>query len=267
MIINSEHYNLVNRKDEFLNSKPFPYLQLKNFLQKDFFDDFQNTNEKTKSKEAGISFDTDVEHKKWISKNSELSSVTKKIIDELSSDLWTNNLKNLTGISDLFCTTVGNTDLANYHEMKPGGLLAPHVDHSSEPETGYPHVLNIVVYLTKEWNTSWGGGTDLLNSNGSEIITKVPYLPNSAVIFLHTPFSFHGVSRIDEKAKFVRKSIYIDYYSQSFNPYKHINLDFKNKWFEHGTTFVLPKFKSYFKRENSLYRKIKLDYLINKFFN
>ena len=36
MIINSEHYNLVNRKDEFLNSKPFPYLQLKNFLQKDF---------------------------------------------------------------------------------------------------------------------------------------------------------------------------------------------------------------------------------------
>ena len=152
--------------------------------------------------------------------------------------------------------------------MKPGGLLAPHVDHSSEPKTGYPHVLNIVVYLTKEWDSvSWGGGTDLLNSNGSKIITKLPYIPNSSVIFLHTPFSFHGVSRIDENAKFVRKSIYIDYYSQSFNPYKHINLDFKNKWFEHGTTFVLPKFKSYFKRENSLYRKIKLDYLINKFFN
>ena len=74
--------------------------------------------------------------------------------------------------------------------MKPGGLLAPHVDHSSEPKTGYPHVLNIVVYLTKEWDSSWGGGTDLLNSNGSKIITKLPYIPNSAVIFLHTAFQF-----------------------------------------------------------------------------
>ena len=42
MIINSEHYNLVTKKDEFLNSKPFPHLQLKNFLKNDFFDDFQN---------------------------------------------------------------------------------------------------------------------------------------------------------------------------------------------------------------------------------
>ena len=86
MIINSEHYNLETKKDEFLNSKPFPHLQLKNFLKNDFFDDFQNTNEETKAKESGINFDTDVEDKKWISKNSELSSVTKKIIDELSSD-------------------------------------------------------------------------------------------------------------------------------------------------------------------------------------
>ena len=203
MIINSEHYNLETKKDEFLNSKPFPHLQLKNFLKNDFFDDFQNTNEETKAKESGINFDTDVEDKKWISKNSELSSVTKKIIDELSSDSWANNLRNLTGIRDLFCTTVGNTDLANYHEMKPGGLLAPHVDHSSEPKTGYPHVLNIVVYLTKECDSIWGGGTDLLNSNGSKIITKLPYIPNSAVIFLHTPFSLHCVSRIDDNSKFL----------------------------------------------------------------
>ena len=31
MIINSEHYNLETKKDEFLNSKPFPHLQLKIF--------------------------------------------------------------------------------------------------------------------------------------------------------------------------------------------------------------------------------------------
>ena len=92
MIINDEHYNLESRKDEFLNSKPFPHLQLKNFLKKDFFEDFQNTKEDTTSKNSGKNFETDVEDKKWISKNSELSSITKKIIDELSSDLWAKNL-------------------------------------------------------------------------------------------------------------------------------------------------------------------------------
>ena len=54
MIINSEHYNLETKKDEFLNSKPFPHLQLKNFLKNDFFDDFQNTNEETKAKDLEL---------------------------------------------------------------------------------------------------------------------------------------------------------------------------------------------------------------------
>ena len=76
-----------------------------------------------------------------------------------------------------------------------------------------------------------------------------------------------NVEKISEKANRVRKSIYVDYYSLSTNPYKDYKLDFKNHWFNHGTRFVMPSFMHYLKRKNFLYSKINLDYLVNKFFS
>ena len=51
--------------------------------------------------------------------------------------------------------------LANYHEMGSNGFLGSHVDHSSDPNTGYPHVLNVILYLSSEWKSSYGGAIAL----------------------------------------------------------------------------------------------------------
>ena len=71
-------------------------------------------------------------------------------------------------IKSLFATDVGNTDLANYHEMYKNGFLGSHVDHSSDPKTGSPHVLNIILYLTQNWNNDWGGNTVFMSKNGKK---------------------------------------------------------------------------------------------------
>ena len=68
----------------------------------------------------------------------------------LNDKFFLNNLFKISGIKELFATTKGNTLLANYHEMYESGFLGTHVDHSSEPETGFPHVLNIILYLSKK---------------------------------------------------------------------------------------------------------------------
>ena len=99
--------------------------------------------------EKGRTFDSDIEKNKWASKNERLSNSLKQIIDELNSKSFLENLYNLSHIKDLFSTTEGNTALANYHEMYKSGFLGTHVDHSSEPNTGLPHVLNIIFYLSK----------------------------------------------------------------------------------------------------------------------
>ena len=95
----------------------------------------------------GKKFSSEVEKNKWVSKNTDLPNKIKLIVDSLNSEKWIKNLSKLVNIENIFSTKVGNTKLANYHEMKNNGYLGPHVDHSDDPDTGHPHVLNLLLYL------------------------------------------------------------------------------------------------------------------------
>ncbi len=262
-IINKKYLNLNKLRKSFHDGKPFPHLILDNFLTQNFFKKLNLEGFNTLKKQ-GKNFNTDLEKNKWISKNSQLPKQIKLIINELNKKEWINNLSRLSKIDNLFSTKVSNTDLANYHEMKEKGYLGPHVDHSSDPDTDSPHVLNLLLYLSKKWNYKWGGSTLLFDEKGKKIIKEIQYRPNRAIIFLHTPYSFHGVKKIS-KNKYIRSSIYVDYYSNEISPYKNIKLNFEKKWFKHGTFFILPKKIDYLKIKNYSYVKTFLNYNIKKF--
>ena len=264
-IINSKYSDLEFLKPEFEENKPFPHVVLDDFLSNNFFSNFGIYQEEINQNE-GKNFTSEVERNKWVSKNTDLPNKIKLIIDSLNSEKWVKNLSKLANIENIFSTKVGNTKLANYHEMKNNGYLGPHVDHSDDPDTGHPHVLNLLLYLSKEWKDQWGGSTLLYNKNGKKILNEIKYKPNRAIIFLHTPYSFHGVKKISETNN-IRSSIYVDYYANSKNPYKNINLDFNNNWFQHGTSFVLSNTSDYFKLKNLKYTKTLLKYHLNRFFS
>ena len=261
-IINSKYDNLSLFKTEFEKNKPFPHIVLDDFLTESFFSSLKIYKEELDQKK-GKKFTSQVEKNKWVSKNTELPYKIKTIIEYLNSKKWIENLSGITSIDNIFSTKVGNTSLANYHEMNDKGYLGPHVDHSDDPDTGHPHVLNLLLYLSKEWNKEWGGSTLLFDKNGKNILNEVEYVPNRAIIFLHTPYSFHGVRRLT-KNKNIRSSIYVDYYANSKDPYKNINLDFPKKWFRHGTSFVLPGILDYLKIKNLNYTKTYIKYSINR---
>lgn len=173
-------------------------------------------------------------------------------------------MRGLTGIDDLSGTKNGNSLLANYHEMRRDGILGSHVDHAYEPLDMRAHVLNIIIYLSDDWHISNGGNTQLYDKSGKNIITEVKYKTNRAVIFLHTPYSFHGVSRIAMPTENSRKTLYIDYYSCSPSPYSHLNLDFPNIWFSHKTTFRLKRSIDYIKPSNFNYLRNFIEYSLNR---
>ncbi len=262
-IINKKYENLSPYLSSFVNAKPYPHIVLDNFLDNDFFSNL-DLEKMNINHEKGRTFDSDIEKNKWASKNERLSNSLKQIIDELNSKSFLENLYNLSHIKDLFSTTEGNTALANYHEMYKSGFLGTHVDHSSEPNTGLPHVLNIILYLSKKWDKSWGGSTILANHKGTKIEKLIEFIPNRAVIFLHSPFTFHGVTEIKNNLN-KRSTVYVDYYSKNLNPYKHLNLSFKNVWFKHPTTFILPKFKDYFPKKNRVYLKKMLKHRLKSY--
>ena len=264
-IINKTYYNLEQFSKNFKDAKPYPHLILDNFLIDPFFKNLNLENYKL-NKNNGRSFNTNLEKNKWTSKNEILSKNLKLIIDELNKKEFLENLYKLTGITDLFSTPEGNTSLANYHEMYASGFLGTHVDHSSEPRTGLPHVLNIILYLSQDWKSSWGGSTILADKNGRKIEKLIDFVPNRAVIFLHTPFSFHGVTEI-KKSPIKRSTIYVDYYSKNKDPYNHFNLEFKKVWFKHPTTFILPNLKDYFQIKNQTYLKKMIKHKVKAFFS
>ena len=263
-IINQKYKSLSRLKNDFFSASPFPYVVLDEFLDPEYFTVLTETLQQNNDIVMGKNFTSDVESNKSISLNSRLPDLVSNIVAELNTQNWVDNLKELTGIETLVATHNGNSMLANYHEMKSGGLLGSHVDHSHEPELGLPHVLNIIIYLSSDWRVDFGGSTIFFNPTGGEAKSKVDYMPNRAVIFLHTPYSFHGVDRLKDNGDIKRKSLYVDYYSESLTPFKHMDLSFKNHWFKHGTTFILPKLSDYMKWKNRIYAKTHIKYLFVK---
>ena len=141
----------------------------------------------------------------------------------------------MTGIIDINVDDLDYSNLSNYHEMSSNGFLGSHVDHSSHDVNKSKHVLNIIIYLSQDWSSSNGGNTLLFNSTGKIVEKKINYVPNRALIFLHTPYSFHGVDRIIKNVSKSRKTFYIDYYSKINNPYSQLCLPFESHYFTHPT--------------------------------
>ena len=261
-VINNKYSDLNSIKKDFINKAPFPHIVLDDFLDNNYFNSLDKVLKKNNYYNSGKNFNSEVELNKSISINQSLPKVISNIVDELNSNNWINCLKSLTGIDSLKATKTGNTELANYHEMGTSGFLGSHVDHSSEPTTGKPHVLNIILYLSSDWKDEFGGATLFFDKYGKKVISKVSYKKNRAVIFLHTPYSFHGVEKLKNN-NVKRKVIYVDYYSDSFKPYKHLKFNYSNDWFSHGTTFILKNKMDYFKRKNWSYAKSLIKYKLN----
>ncbi len=113
-VINENYSNLESYSVKFQNAKPFPHIILDNFLEQSFFLSLE-TEKFGIEKFKNTHLDTFLERNKSNSRNVDLSDDIKKLVDELNSEKFVNQLRKLTGIKELFQTSVGNTALSNYH--------------------------------------------------------------------------------------------------------------------------------------------------------
>ena len=263
-MINQKYYNLNPYIKEFKNAKPYPHIILEDFFTESFFKKISIESELSDQAIKNVTFESIVEKNKTIHFYENLNFVN-ETIKLLSEEKWINQLKLLTDIEDISSDDINHNNLSNYHVMTKSGFLGSHVDTSVHNITKSKHILNIVIYLSNDWHSSYGGNTILYNYNGSKEIKKIDYFPNKALIFLHSPFTFHGVDKIIDNAEGRRKTFYIDYYSKMNNPYKSLNLSFPNYHFNHPTTFILPNKLDYFKKDNFKYLYSLVNYNFNKF--
>lgn len=265
-MINPKIYKEIqNLKQYFFRAKPFPYVVIDNFFEEKYFDiilkNFGQYYDDTI--ESGKNYNTDVENGKWTSQGNELTQELMELGIFFQSDNMKSLLSDITGFKTLNTASFNTENIGFFHLMKNNSYLGPHIDHMMDMDSnnlGY-HVLNIIVYITKEWNPNWGGHTFFTNKNHS-IFTDVEFRPNRAVIFMHSPESIHGTNRVLNNSDNKRISIYFDYYSSEANPYEHLGYKFELHNSPH--LFFLPSFKEYFYKRNRKYLLHFLSHYKNK---
>ena len=98
---------------------------------------------------------------------------------------------------------------------KNGGLLDVHVDGNYHDATGLNRRLNALLFLNKDWNSTWRGEFGLYDSKGKKCIKKIEPIFNRLVVFDTHDTSWHGLpDPINFPKKNPRKSILLYYYTK-----------------------------------------------------
>jgi Rps23 Pro-64 3,4-dihydroxylase Tpa1-like proline 4-hydroxylase len=117
-----------------------------------------------------------------------------KTFFDLASQNFINILEELTGIDGLIADY--GLHAGGMHLHKHNGRLNLHKDAAVHPKLGLWRKLNIIVYLNKNWEESWGGELEYWNDvNGEpgEKILSIPPMFNTAVIFETDNNFWHGL--------------------------------------------------------------------------
>lgn len=235
---NLVNQDVVNNRDalckQFTCARPFRHIVIDDFLEADFaqslLDDFPAFDEKLAVNENG-----EVGGKAVHEKVSTLGRVWKKLDRLVAGEKFRSLVTDITGVPDLKFDPHyfgGGT-----HENLQGQGLNPHIDFNFHPITRQHRRLNLILYLSPEWQQDWGGSIQLhrdpyLPPAEDDIITVTPAF-NRCVIFETNEHSWHGFKRInlpEDKRHLSRKSFALYYYTDS-RPAEELGA-------EHSTIYV-----------------------------
>ena len=138
---------------------------------------------------------------------------TYKYIEYLNSPDFVSWLEEITGIYGLHADP--GLHGAGWHMHGAGGKLNVHLDYSLHPKLDLERKLNLIYYLSEDWDPSWGGNLQFWSGDERKANTHVKTVDclfNRAILFDTTQNSWHGFpDRIQCPEGSYRKSIAMYY--------------------------------------------------------
>tara|TARA_Y200000002_G_scaffold383055_1_gene402839 strand:- start:3305 stop:4168 length:864 start_codon:yes stop_codon:yes gene_type:complete len=193
----------------FFQSAPLsPHIVFKNFINSEFLDKIQeNINHEIKLETRKAMYNRGSTNREDFIDDNLI-----KLYDFLNSKPALLFLEDLTNIKGLIPDPYGIG--AGIHITKNNGKLNLHRDFNYHPKLNIKRVLNLLLYLTPDWNDEYNGHFELWPENMDEEKT-VKVLPNfnTCMIFRTDQKTFHGFpDPIKIPDSVTRKAIALYYY-------------------------------------------------------
>jgi len=203
----------------FIGNEPFSYAVIDNFL------DVQTANKLVEEFPSynssiwevnGHTYNNPLEMKRTLRDWRVFPQTTYSLFTKLCSLEICNRIKNIFKFSENIYPDYGLHG-AGWHIHKKGDHLNIHLDYSIHPLVNLQRKYNLILYLTPDWDPSWGGGLEFWSHNietnqPKEKVTTIKNIFNRAIIFDTTQNSWHGISQeISCPENVYRKSIAMYY--------------------------------------------------------
>jgi len=201
----------------FQEALPFRHVSIDGFLQPEICEsllrDFPSFDPSKAINEMG-----EVGGKAVFEEVADISPFYRQFYQYINSKEFLDTISALTGIPDLIADETlfgGGT-----HENLDGQCLFTHVDFNIDERRMLHRRLNLLVYLNKEWEETWGGLVELHSDPRHPEVNEVrSILPlfNRCVIFETSEYSWHGFETIrlpEDRKHLSRKSFAIYLYTK-----------------------------------------------------
>jgi Rps23 Pro-64 3,4-dihydroxylase Tpa1-like proline 4-hydroxylase len=184
------HQSEQELRESFQNTKP-SYIIIDNFLTTEYAEkvfqefpvDFHDRN--------WHKYENPIEVKYANNNIASLKENLQKLFYILSAPKVVDKFSKVTGISNLEYDEYLHG--AGIHAHPRNGRLNIHLDYEKHPISNKQRRINIILYLTKDWNDEWNGQTELWNEIVTEKVASSPVRFNTAIVFQTNEISWHGL--------------------------------------------------------------------------
>jgi hypothetical protein len=175
---------------KYQSAQPFPFIVIDDFLPDDIAEAVANAVPDKASPDWTKLPTDDQRGKRVLVDESRLPIPARALIQELNAGYFLRFLESLTGIPELISDTklVGG----GLHMIERGGKLSVHVDFSHHPTNGLNRRLNLLLYLSRNWQESYGGHLEFWSRDITSSEQKILPIFNRCAIFSTSPISYHG---------------------------------------------------------------------------
>lgn len=203
---------------QYQSADPYPHICIDNFLDDDVLSDvLEDIAQVNRNPDAAYA--RPQERLKVAFNPEELPPRLRDLFRTFNARPFLGFLESMTGIKGLLPDPyfLGG----GIHEVKNGGHLDIHADFNLHPVLRVERRVNVLIYLNKDWESSFGGQLEIWDKDMTHAVKKFDPTYGRCVVFNTNADSYHGnPSPVNHPLQVSRRSIALYYYTATWDESK-----------------------------------------------